>query len=93
MVGESFLTHLEGCFIPDTSSVYLGPFCFRFGKSCNFKNRFCKIDSEPFPSYNMLEMTMGSFHGFGKKYMLSWHVRVKTRCFCISLFLMLFVKV
>ena len=26
-----------------------------------------KIDFKPFPSYDIVEMTIGSFHGFGKK--------------------------
>ena len=67
MVGKSFLTHLEGCFILETSSfVICGSFCFYFGKSWNWKNWLFKIDSNQSPSYNMLKMTIASFHGFVK---------------------------
>ena len=87
MVGEPFWIDLEGLFILGASIlVHFGPFCFYFGKNWNWKNRLFKIDSNQSPLYKMLKMTIGSFHGFGKKSILTWFSRVKSGFFGISWF-------
>ena len=66
--------------------VHVWPFCFYFGKNWNWKKLFFKIDSNQSPSYNMLKMIIGSFHGFGNKLILTWCLLVKSRLFDISVF-------
>ena len=66
MVGKSFRANLENPFILETSMlVFVESFCLYSGKTIFEKTRLVEIDSRPSPSYNMLKITIGSFHGFG----------------------------
>ena len=66
-VGESFLPELESPSDLETSMlVNVGPFCYHFGKNWIWKKHPFVTGSTPSPSGKILEMTMRSFHGFGK---------------------------
>ena len=72
MVGGPFLTHLESLFILGTSSLsFFDVFVFISGDSGFEKPDFFRMFPINPPSYNMLKMTVGSFHGFGTKSILS----------------------
>ena len=92
-VGESFLTHLEDCRILDTSTfIKFGTILVLFLENWIYKYQVSKTDSDRSPSYNILEMTMGSFHGVGKKSTWSCYSRVKTRFVGVSVFLVSICK-